>query len=414
MLRPSPTQRDLVRAIGTARLTVGVVNVTVGAGVFVLPAVVAAGLGSASILAYLVCAATMALVVLCAAAAGSRVDATGGMPAYVAAAFGHWAGVVSSFVYWVSAVLAAASVGAALMDSVAIVWPQSATTSMRTVLLVILFALLAHANVRGVVAGVRVVQVLTIGKLLPLALIIIAGARFISLDPSQFVPLPSLEAIGSSSLVLIFAFLGLEVALAPSGEIRDTSRTVPRALLLALGVTTLLYVLVQAVAQGVLGASLATSSAAPLAEVAARLFGGVGGPLVLAGTVVSMLGYLSGDMLGSPRTLFALADLRILPGAVASIHPRYLTPWIAIVIHAAVVCTVTATNTFLALLVLASAATLLLYLMMTAASWELQRRHVTITPDANADTRPFVLPLGPVVPILAALAVLWLLAQTSP
>ncbi len=79
--------------------------------------------------------------------------------------------------------------------------------------------------------------------------------------------------------------------------------------------------LVQAVAQGVLGASLATSSAAPLADVAARLLGGVGGPLVLAGTAVSMLGYLSGDMLGTPRTLFALGQFGILPRAVASIHP---------------------------------------------------------------------------------------------
>jgi amino acid transporter len=243
-------------------------------------------------------------------------------------------------------------------------------------------------------------------------LIIVAGAPFIDLSPSQFVPLPSLEALGSSSLVLIFAFLGLEVALAPSGEIRDTSRTVPRALLCALGITTLIYVLVQAVAQGVLGASLATSSAAPLADVAARLFGGVGGPLVLAGTAVSMLGYLSGDMLGTPRTVFALAQLGILPRAVASVHPRFLTPWIAIVVHAAVVCAVTATNTFLALLVLASASTLLLYLMMIGASWQLQRRGVN-TIAAGGDARPFVPPFGPDVPILAAMAVLWLLAQTS-
>jgi amino acid transporter len=334
------------------------------------------------------------------------------MPAYVSAAFGPWAGAVSSFVYWVSAVLAAASVGAALMDSVAITWPQSATNPTRAVLLAMLFALLAQANIRGVVAGVRVVQVLTIGKLLPLALIIVAGAPFIDFSPSQFVPLPSLEALGSSSMVLIFAFLGLEVALVPSGEIRDTSRTVPRALLSALGITTLLYVLVQAVAQGVLGATLATSSAAPLADVAARLLGGVGGPLVLAGTAVSMLGYLSGDMLGTPRTLFALGQFGILPRAVASIHPRFFTPWIAIVVHAAVVCAVTATNTFFALLVLASACTLVLYLMMIAASWQLQRQGMN-TVAASGNARPFVLPFGPLVPILAALAVLWLLSQTS-
>ena len=361
----------------------------------------------------------MALVVLCAAAAGSRVDATGGMAAYVAAAFGPWMGVVAGLTYWVSSVLAAGSVGSALMDSVAITWPSSATNPTRALLLVGLFSMLARANVRGVVSGARLVQSLTVGKLLPLAMLVVAGASYISLNPAQFVPLPSLEAIGSTSLVLMFAFIGLEVALVPSGEIRDASRTVPRALLLGLAVTTMVYVLVQAVAQGVLGASLTTFASAPLAEVADRLFGGVGRPLVLLGTAVSMLGYLSGDMLGTPRTLFALGQLGILPAGVARVHPRFFTPWTAIILHAVVVWTVTVTGTFLELVVLTSASTLLLYLMMIAAAWQLQRLDVVAIVATRAaigtrpNTRPFVLPAGPVVPILAALAVLWLLAQTS-
>ncbi len=385
------------------------VNATVGAGIFVLPAVVAAGLGEAGILAYLVCASTMALVVLCAAAAGSRVDATGGMAAYVGAAFGSWAGVVASLTYWVAAVLAAGSVGSALMDSVAISLPSSAANPTRALLLVGLFSVLARANIRGVVSGVRLVQGLTLGKLLPLAILVVAGATSISLSPTAFVPLPPADAIGSTSLVLMFAFIGLEVALVPSGEILDVARTVPRALLLGLAVTTLVYVLVQSVAQGVLGASLTNYASAPLAEVADRLIGGVGRPLVLAGAAVSMLGYLSSDMLGTPRTLFALGQLGVLPAAVGGIHPRFLTPSTAIIIHAAVVCTVTVTGTFLELVVLTSASTLLLYLMMILAAWQLQRRDVV----ATSTQQPFVLPLGPTVPILAGLVVLWLLAQTS-
>ena len=414
---PAPPQ--LVRAISTTSLTAGVVNATIGAGIFVLPAVVAAGLGNAGILAYLVCASTMALVVLCAAAAGSRVDATGGMAAYVGAAFGPWMGVVASLTYWVSSVLAAGSVGSALMDSVAITWPSSATSPTRALLLVGLFSVLARANIRGVVSGARLVQALTVSKLLPLAVLVVAGASYISVDPAQFAPLPSAEAIGSTSLVLMFAFIGLEVALVPSGEIREPSRTVPRAVLLGLAITTMVYVLVQAVAQGVLGPSLTTYASAPLAEVADRLFGGVGRPLVLLGTAVSMLGYLSGDMLGTPRTIFALGQLGILPAGVGRVHPRFFTPWTAILVHAVVVCTVTVTGTFLELVVLTSASTLLLYLMMVAAAWQLQRLDVVAaranrtTGATSTNVRPFVLPLGPAVPILAALAVLWLLAQTS-
>ncbi len=407
------TQPGLVRAIGTTRLTAGVVNVTVGAGIFVLPALVASGLGSASLLAYLACAAVMSLVVLCAAAAGSRIDATGGMAAYVAAAFGPRMGAAASVTYWISAVLGASSVASALADTVATVWAPMATDPTRAVVLAGLLALLAWTNIRGVGQGAQLVQLLTVSKLLPLAVLIVAGARFIDFSPTQFLPWPSAAAIGSTSLVLVFAFVGCEVALAPSGEIRNPSQTVPRALLLGLGATTLVYVLVQALAQGVLGASLVDFSAAPLAEVGTRLFGRFGGPLVLIGAFVSMLGYLSGDMLGTPRTLLALSDLGMVPAAVGRIHPRFQTPSRAIVIHALVVYGIAATGTFLALVVLTSAATLLLYLMMIVASWELQRRDVRVSSATGTRSRPFVLPLGPLVPILGALAVLWLLAQTS-
>ena len=126
-----------------------------------------------------------------------------------------------------------------------------------------------------------------------------------------------------------------------------------------------------------------------------------------------MLGYLSGDMLGTPRTLLALSELGMIPAAVGRIHPRFLTPSRAIVIHALVVYAIAATGTFLQLVVLASASTLLLYLMMIAASCELQRRDVRVLSETGVRSRPFVLPRGPLVPILGALAVLWLLAQTA-
>ncbi len=412
ILRRLTTQPGLVRAIGTTQLTAGVVNATVGAGIFVLPALVASGLGSASLLAYLACAAVMSLVVLCAAAAGSRIDATGGMAAYVAAAFGPRMGAAASATYWISAVLGASSVASALADTVATVWAPMATEPTRAAVLAVLLALLARTNIRGVGQGAQLVQLLTVSKLAPLALLIVAGARFIDVSPSQLLPLPSAAAVGSTSLVLVFAFVGCEVALVPSGEIRNPSQTVPRGLLLGLGATTIVYLLVQAVAQGVLGASLIDFPSAPLAEVGSRLFGRFGGTLVLLGAAVSMVGYLSGDMLGTPRTLLALSELGMLPAAVGRIHPRFLTPSRAIVIHALVVYSFAATGTFLQLVVLASAATLLLYLMMIAASWELQRRDVRVS-SATGASHPFVLPIGPLVPILGALAVLWLLAQTA-
>src|SRR6185295_8629575 len=133
--------------------------------------------------------------------------------------------------------------------------------------------------------------------------------------------LPPASAVGQTAIVLIFAFVGLEIALVPGGEVRDPARTVPRALFSALAITTTLYLLIQGVAQGLLGPSISTFAAAPLAEAASRVLGGGGRLLVLAGAAISMFGYVSGAMLGSPRALFAFARDGVLPAALSRIHP---------------------------------------------------------------------------------------------
>ena len=138
-------------------------------------------------------------------------------------------------------------------------------------------------------------------KLLPLVIFVAAGIWLVQPEYLRWPALPAISQIGRTAIVLIFAFVGVEIALVPSGEIRDPARTVPRALFLALATTTTLYLLIQTTAQGLLGPSMATFASAPLAEAAARVLGAAGRLLMLAGGIVSMFGYVSGDMLGSPR-----------------------------------------------------------------------------------------------------------------
>jgi len=405
---PPAIDAGLVRAIGARQLTASIVNSTVGAGIFVLPAVASGGLGAAAPIAYIACAALMALIVCCFAAAGSRVSLTGGVYAYVEVAFGPFVGFLAGVLYFLMATFAVASVSSAFAGSVGALVPAAASPAGRALLIVALFATLAAVNVLGVKLGARLVEVVTAAKLLPLLVLVAAGIWLVQPAYLQWPGMPSLSNIGKTAIVLIFAFVGLEVALVPSGEVRNPARTVPLALFSALAVTTTLYLLIQTVAQGLLGPSMSAERTAPLAEAAARALGQGGRVLMLLGAMVSMFGYVSGDMLGSPRTLYAFARDGMLPSAVARVHPRFHTPYIAIIVYATIVATVSISSSFTQLAVLANVAALTLYLMCVSASYELQRR------DVRADGGiPFAVPGGPVIPILAAAVIVWLLSNAT-
>jgi basic amino acid/polyamine antiporter, APA family len=405
---PATPDAGLVRAIGTRQLTASIINSTIGAGIFVLPAVASSGLGSAAPIAYIGCALLMALIVCCVAAAGSRVSLTGGIYAYVEVAFGPYVGFLAGVLYFLMATFAVASVSSAFAGSISALWPAAGSPAARAALIAALFTLLAAVNIRGVRPGIRLVEGLTVAKLLPLLVLVVSGVWFVNPVYLRWPGMPTAAAIGQSAIVLIFAFVGLEVALVPSGEVRDPARTVPRALFSALAITTMLYLLIQAVAQGLLGPAMSSFSSAPLAEAASRVLGQGGRLLVLLGAVVSMFGYVAGDMLGSPRTLFASARDGVLPAVLARVHGRFHTPYVAIAVYACLVAALAISSSFLALAVLANVAALTLYLMCVAASYELQRR------DVRADGAiPFAVPGGLGVQVVAATAILWLLSSAT-
>src|SRR5215210_8044223 len=231
------SESQLVRVIGTRQLTASIINVTIGAGIFVLPAQVAMMLGAAAPIAYLACGALMTLIVLCFAAAGSRVSLTGGLYSYIEVAFGGFPGFIGGVLYWSTACFSVATVATAFAASLGVVWPVLGLGVARALILLLLFAALAIVNIRGVKPGVRLVETLTAAKLLPLLVLIGVGVWSIHPDFLSMT-LPRASDVGQAMIVLIFAFVGIEVALMPSGEVHDPARTVPRAILTAVAITT--------------------------------------------------------------------------------------------------------------------------------------------------------------------------------
>jgi amino acid transporter len=398
---------SLVRALGTWGLAAGIVNLTVGGGIFRLPASAAATLGSAAPIAYLVCAAAMGLIVLCFAEAGSRVSLTGGLYAYVEVAFGPLIGFLSGVMLWVGISFATAAVSSFFADALGALVPQLAAPSARTATLIIILTALAALNVAGVRGANRFNVAMTIAKLLPLGLLIVAGLASMKTSNLAWRTVPATGDIARASTVLIFAFLGIESALAPSGEVRDSARTVPRAIFIAMIVVTLLYLTIQVVVQGILGAALADQKT-PLAEAAAVALGSAGRLIILIGSILSMFGYISGMTLAAPRMLYAFARDGFLPNPIASVHPRFRTPYMAIALQTALVTALALTGTFEKLAIIANGSVLLMYAACCVAVVELRRRKV------QESGTPFRVPFAAAIPVLAVVIIIWLLTSLTP
>jgi amino acid transporter len=388
--------------MGTLGLAAAIVNITVGGGIFRLPATVATALGPAAPLAYLVCAAAMALIVICIADAGRRVPLTGGPYAYVGVALGPYAAFLSGVMLWMLGLFATAAVSTVLVASIGQLVPPLGGRAMETVVLVTVYTFWALVNMHGVALGARLNTVATAAKLLPLALVALGGLFFIQGEHLRVTAWPPATDVARTSLLLIFAFAGVETALVPSGEVRDTARTVPHAIALAMLGITLLYLALQVSAQGILGASL-PGAATPLADAAGQAFGDWAGTLLLAGAAVSMFGYLGGMTLSVPRLVFAMAGDGFLPRALAAVHPAHRTPHVAIVAQSCATLVLAVTGTFERLAVLANVAALALYFGCALAAWRLR---AASPPGTAESTRPL---LGGVAPLLAMPVILWLL-----
>ena len=384
------------------------VNYMIGAGIFLLPATVAARVGGAAPYVYVICAIAMGTIVLCFADAGSRVSLSGGTYAYAEVAFGPFIGFVVAMTLWFSTVLASAAVANIFVDTLSQISPRFGQPVVRNGMLILIYAAFAAINIRGVRMGSAAVQTVTAAKLTPLLILVGVGLFAINARNLAWTGMPPAGEVARTAVILIFAFIGIESALTPSGEVREPARTVPRALFAALVLVTLIYIGIQIVAQGVLGPELATNTRAPLAETAKRLLGSGGQMLVILGTAISTLGYVAGDVLAAPRGIYALGKDRLLPAAIGSVHPRYRTPHVAILIHSLLCLAFALSGTFERLLVLAVITTLIVYLICCLAAIQLQRRDVR---DEGAV--PFKVPGGPVIPLIASAIVVWLMTAST-
>jgi APA family basic amino acid/polyamine antiporter len=396
----------LKREIGVWGLVANSINIIVGAGIFILPVLIAERLGTASIWAYLICGVLMVFIMLCFAEVGTRITRSGGAYSYIEESFGTFAGFITTNIFiFGAALMATAAVANGLVSTLAYFIPLFKMQSLRVLLFAVMFGGLVFTNIRGIGKGIFLVKFNTVAKLTPLLLISLFGWFFIRKANLGVTYGDSFPDIGEMSLILIFAFVGAETALNVSGEIKDPLKTIPKGIMLSILIVVILYILIQVTVQGILGASITEFREAPLAEAAKRMIGPAGATIVVTGALFSMFGNISGMVLNMPRVLFAASRDRVIPLAgLSKVHQRFLTPHIAIITYGCMGFIFASAGEFKQLAMLSSASYLLIYLgvVLSVIKFRITR---------PSEPGSYKIPGGYLIPGLSALVIIWLLTN---
>ena len=398
----------LKREVGVLGLSANIVNIIIGGGIFVLPAIIAASLGAASIIAYLFCGFVMVLVMGCFAELGSFYTGSGGSYNYIESSFGNYPGFLTAILIVMASFTGDAAVANAIVDILSTFLPVFKDSWAQSLFFILLFFGFGYINIIGLKKGVGFVKIITVLKLAPLLLIIIFGYTEVSISNLYWESTPSTAEIGEMSLILFFAFVGAEKGLSLSGEVKNPKKTIPKAIALSIITILIIYILIQLISQGVLGETLSKFDKNPLAEVANTVLGPVGFTIITFGAALSMIGSISSKILSIPRVVFAAAKNDVIPiKKLGTIHKKYATPYMAILLYVCLGFSFSIIGGFKELAIISSASTLLIYLGISFATIKLKASKLKNTTDG------FKVPGGYIIPIASAVVILWLLSKLS-
>jgi amino acid transporter len=323
---------------------------------------------------------------------------------YAQEAFGRFMGIQVAWLVWFVRLTSCAANANLFVTYMGEFWPQSTRPAMKLAILTLLIGLLAAINFRGVKAGTHVSTSFTVAKLASLVFVTLAGGFYLlTHNPAPGNAALSLGATqwARAIVLLIFAYGGFEAALISAGEAKNPRRDLPFGLFAALVTCAVIYGLIQWVVVGVLPDP--AHSERPLADVARIVIGSGGAALMAAGALLSIYGYLSGNILATPRITFALAERGDFPSVFALLHPRFRTPYFSILVFAVLVWLLALFGSFAGNATL-SAGSRLFYYGVVCASVPVLRKKIQ-------DRPLFHLPSGTLIGIAGVLICAGLLTQ---
>src|SRR5436853_294920 len=412
--------QGLVRGLRRWDLVAVAINGIVGAGIFGLPSKVYSLIGVYSIFAFAACALVVTMIILCFAEVGGRFTGTGGPYLYAREAFGPAIGFEVGWLMWLARLTSFAANLNLMIEYVGFFWKDATsgvaasklvilgasmpvTLTWRSVIIVVVVIGLTGINVVGVRDAASVSNAFTIGKLALIILFIITGLFFVSGDAFSLGPRPGYAPFSQSVLILVYVFTGFEMAVIPAGEADDPRRNLPQALLIAIATVVVIYILLQIVCVGTLP-DLGASER-PLADASTRFLGLIGGRIIAAGALISILGNLNVRLLGGSRLPFAMAEQGELPRVLAATHSRFRTPHAAILLTASIMLVLALSGTFVYAATISTLARLVAYGVTCSALPVLRRRKDLPT--------EFKVHGGVVIAAAALILSVWLLSNSN-
>jgi amino acid transporter len=397
---------QLRRDIGFFGAAFLVLNAMIGAGIFALPGKVAVNAGLLSPWLFLAVGIVFLAVVLTFAELASYFRDSGGPVLYATYAFGPLAGFGTGWILFLSRMTAFAANANVMAIYLGSMFPWFGDGVGRTAVIGVVTLGLTYANILGVRDGVRTMGFFTVLKVLPLILLVLLGLQHVT--TGTLIPSASsvIGDLGSTTLLLIYAYVGFETMAVTAGETAEPRRVLPRALMRTVIGTGLLYFLIVLVFIAVIPDD--AYSDATLVDVGRSLAGPAGAIAITLAAVFSIGGNLAGTMIAAPRLIFALAENRLLPAWFGNIHPKYATPDHSILVMGGLALVMALTGSFVELAVASSLSRMLSYILCIASLPIIRNR----ASDAMRK-RAYRIRGGYLVPLIGLAICLWLTAQAT-
>jgi APA family basic amino acid/polyamine antiporter len=324
-----------IKSLGVAACTAIVVGNMVGSGFYLSPAALAP-YGNLAILAWIIMGAGAVCLGLTFAKLARLAPATGGPYAYTRMAYGDFPGFLIAWGYWISIWTSLPVIAIAFAGAVFDLFPGLHNRAMAVALTLGAIWAVVLVNLRGVKEAGIFAEITTYSKLIPFAAMALIGLFFI--DTSHFSELnPSGKSLLGASAALapltMFAFLGLESATVPAGDVIDPRHTIPRSTVLGIAIAALLYVLGTTAVFGLVPREQLIHSVAPFSDAARVLWGSWGATVISIAVIVSAIGALNGWTLLMGQVPMAAARDGLFPPVFGRLSDRGV-PAIGIAISA--------------------------------------------------------------------------------